>query len=263
VNIFPKKSLGQNFLIDKNIINKIIEVGNIKKDDYILEVGPGTGNLTKEIIKKKPKKIFLIEKDKLLFKNLKKKFNKNINIFNEDILKFEERDLSSRKLLVFGNLPYNISTQILTKWILYPNSKFWFKKLVLMFQKDVAERIVAIPNTRDYGRLSIISNWRLNIKKHFDISKNCFFPKPKVEGSILSFNPKKNYIKFKSPKNLELITRVFFSQKRKMVNKPFKKLFGNIDEVSNKLKINLDLRPQNLNKEAYFKITSEYEKLIR
>jgi len=261
MKILPKKSLGQNFLTDINIINKIIDIGDINKKDDILEVGPGTGNLTKEIIKKKPKKIFLIEKDKLLYRNLKKKFKNKINIFNEDILKANEKNLSNKKLIVFGNLPYNISTQILAKWILNYNSNFWYKKLILMFQKDVAERITAKTNTKNYGRLSIISNWKLKITKHFDVSRNCFYPKPRVESSVLSFIPEIKHVKFQNAKNLEVVTRVFFSQKRKMINKPIKQLFNNGNEILNKLKINLNLRPQNLSKEIYFEITKEYENL--
>ena len=261
MKILPKKSLGQNFLIDTNIINKIIDIGDINQKDDILEVGPGTGNLTREIIKKKPKKIFLIEKDNLLYRNLKKDLKNKINIFNEDILKINEKNLSNKRLTVFGNLPYNISTQILIKWILSCNSNFWFKKLILMFQKDVAERITAKTNTKNYGRLSIISNWKLKITKHFDISKNCFYPKPKVESSILSFVPETKYVKFQNPKSLEVVTRIFFSQKRKMINKPFKQLFNNNNEVLNRLKINLNLRPQNLSKEIYFEIAKEYENL--
>jgi len=261
VKILPKKSLGQNFLTDINIINKIIDIGDINEKDDVLEVGPGTGNLTKEIINKKPKKIFLIEKDKSLYKYLKKEFKNKINIFNEDILKANEKNLSNKKLIVFGNLPYNISTQILAKWILSCDSNFWYKKLILMFQKDVAERIIAKTNTKNYGRLSIISNWKLKIAKHFDISRNCFYPKPKVESSVLSFVPETKYVKFKNAKSLELVTRVFFSQKRKMINKPIKQLFNNSNEILNKLKINLNLRPQNLSKEIYFQITKEYENL--
>jgi 16S rRNA (adenine1518-N6/adenine1519-N6)-dimethyltransferase len=261
VKIVPKKSLGQNFLTDIKIINKIIDIGNINEKDDILEVGPGTGNLTRTIIKKKPKKIFLIEKDKLLSRNLKKEFKNRINIFNEDILKINENNLSNKKLTVFGNLPYNISTQILTKWILNCNSDFWYKKIILMFQKDVAERIIAKTNTKNYGRLSIISNWKLKITKHFDVSKSCFYPKPKVESSVLSFVPETKYVKFQNAKSLEVITRIFFSQKRKMINKPFKRLFNNNIDILNKLKINLNLRPQNLSKEIYFEITKEYENL--
>ena len=261
MKILSKKSLGQNFLTDNNIINKIIDIGNINEKDDILEVGPGTGNLTREIIKKKPNKIFLIEKDNFFYRKLKKEFKNKINIVNEDILRIDETNLSDKKLIVFGNLPYNISTQILAKWILNCNSNFWYKKLILMFQKDVAERITAKTNTKNYGRLSIISNWKLKITKHFDVSRNCFYPKPRVESSVLSFVPETKYVKFQNAKSLEVVTRVFFSQKRKMINKPIKQLFNNSNEILNKLKINLNLRPQNLSKEIYFEITKEYENL--
>ena len=262
MKILPKKSLGQNFLKDLNIISKIVNIGDIKKEDYVLEVGAGTGNLTKGIIKKNPKKIFLIEKDKNLYKNLRKQFKNSLNIYNEDILKIDERKLSNKKLIVFGNLPYNISTQILTKWIINCNSNFWFKKLILMFQKDVAERIIASVNKKNYGRLSVIANWCFKIEKHFDISRHCFYPKPKVISSVLSFVPENNFVKFRDAKNLETVTRIFFSQKRKMINKPFKKLFNDNIEILKRLNINLKLRPENLTKETYYKITKEYENLI-
>ena len=117
MKIRPKKSLGQNFLSDKNIIKTIVNEGNIKADDTIIEIGPGTGNLTEFILKKKPKKIYVVEKDYNLVKLLDDKFNKKINIINSDILNFELKSISKEKLIVFGNLPYNISTEILIKWI--------------------------------------------------------------------------------------------------------------------------------------------------
>jgi len=167
----PKKSLGQNFLIDKNILQKIINTVPINKDNEILEIGPGTGNLTSYIIKKNPKKIFVVEKDSNLSLLLYEKFKNKINIINDDILKISENLISKEKLIVFGNLPYNISTKILSKWIISINNNFWFSKLILMFQKEVADRIIAKINTSNYGRLSILSNWKLDIKKFMDITE--------------------------------------------------------------------------------------------
>ena len=123
--IKAKKSLGQNFLINQNIINVIVESAEIK-DKEILEIGPGTGNLTNFILKKKPKKLFCIEKDNQLIDILKNKFKEEIILINNDILKVSENQISKNKLTVFGNLPYNVSTQILLKWILNLNSNFWF-----------------------------------------------------------------------------------------------------------------------------------------
>ena len=256
--IKAKKSLGQNFLIDKNILEKITTITDIK-DKIILEVGPGTGNLTSYILKKNPKKIFVIEKDDNLALNLKNKFDNKIIIINNDILKLDETVLFQDKVIVFGNLPYNISTEILSKWIINLNEGFWFECLILMFQKEVADRIIAKFNTSNYGRLSVICNWKLNIKKVCDIKPGSFYPKPKVDSSLLFFHPKKNFIKLNNPKNLEKVTRIFFNQRRKMLKKPYNQLFNGDQKVCDKLNINLNLRPQNLNLETYYKLAYEYE----
>ena len=261
MKIKAKKSLGQNFLIDKNIIKSIVNVGDVKKNNVILEVGPGTGNLTEYILKKNPKKIFVIEKDSNLVNLLNGKFSDKINILNKDILKFDLNNISKEKIIIFGNLPYNISTKILTQWITTPEKFKCYKKLILMFQKEVADRILAKTNSRNYGRLSIISNWRLNIKKEFNISPQCFFPKPKVDSTLLSFVPKKEFYYIKNPENLEKITRIFFNQRRKMIKNPLKQIFKNPEKVAVNFKLNVNLRPQNLSPLTYFNITREYERL--
>ena len=258
--IKAKKSLGQNFLIDNNIISKILNVTNIKNKD-ILEIGPGTGNLTKEIIKKSPKRFLVIEKDKELVKILRKNFDDTIEIINNDVLDIDENLLSKTRLIVFGNLPYNISTEILCKWILNTKKNCWFEQLILMFQKEVADRIIAKFNTKNYGRLSILANWTLEIEKICDVKPTCFLPVPKVDSSVLSFKPREKKFKFKNPKNLEIITRVFFMHRRKKIKKAFSQLFNGNTEIASKLKIDLNLRPQNLDFDTYFKIVSEYEKL--
>ena len=255
-----KKSLGQNFLVDENILNIITNVTQIK-DKNILEVGPGTGNLTSFILKKKPKNFSVIEKDDNLVNELENRFEDQIKIINKDILQIDETNIFSEKVTVFGNLPYNISTEILTKWIINLNDSFWFDYLVLMFQKEVANRIIANFNTSDYGRLSILANWKLNIKKICDIKPNCFSPKPKIDSTLLFFSPKKNFYKIQNPKNLEMITRIFFNHRRKMIKKPFNKLFNGNLKILDKLKINLNLRPQNLNSETYYRLTNEFENL--
>ena len=261
MKIKAKKSLGQNFLIDKNIIKSIVSIGEINKNNVILEVGPGTGNLTEYILKKNPKKIFVIEKDSNLVNLLNGKFSDKINILNKDILKFDLNNISKEKIIVFGNLPYNISTKILTQWITTHEKFKCYKKLILMFQKEVADRILAKTNSKNYGRLSIISNWRLNIKKEFNISPQCFFPKPKVNSTLLSFVPKKEFYYIKNPENLEKITRIFFNQRRKMIKNPLKQIFKDSEKVAINFKLNLNLRPQNLSPLTYFNITREYERL--
>ena len=259
--IKAKKSLGQNFLTDKNIIDKIVNTVPIK-DKIILEVGPGTGNLTSYILKKKPKKTYLIEKDNELILSLKKNFQNKVEIINNDILKINEKKISKEILTVFGNLPYNISTEILCKWVVGLNNKdFWFDNLVLMFQKEVAERIIAKYNSSNYGRLTVLANWKLEIKKILDIRPECFVPMPKVDSSLLIFKPKKNFYPLKDPKNIEMITRIFFNHRRKMLKKPFNQVFKGNKDIEKKLNLDLSLRPQNLDLNTYYTLVSEYEKL--
>jgi 16S rRNA (adenine1518-N6/adenine1519-N6)-dimethyltransferase len=260
VPIKAKKSLGQNFLIDREVLDQIVSTCDITNKE-ILEIGPGTGNLTTYILKKNPKKVYVVEKDDELAILLNEKFNKEIVIINDDILKVNEDKISEQKLTVFGNLPYNISTEILSKWVSNIGTTFWFESLVFMFQKEVADRIIAKSNNSNYGRLSILTNWKLNVKKIMDIKPQSFSPRPKIDSSLLLFTPKENFFKLKNAKNLEMITRIFFSQRRKMLKKPFNQIFNNANEVAKKFNIDLNLRPQNLEPEMYFKLTKEYENL--
>jgi len=261
VTIFAKKSLGQNFLIDKNVIDKIIQITKIHKKN-ILEIGPGTGNLTESILKENPNYLTVIEKDENLCQKLFLRFKDKIKIINNDVLKENLEMINfNEKFIVFGNLPYNISTEIICKWVLNLNETYWFDELVLMFQKEVADRIIAKENTSEFGRLAVLMNWRLNIKKVFDIGPNSFSPKPKIDSTVLHFIPKKEFQKFKNSKNIEIVTRTFFNQRRKMIKKPFNQIFNGNFKIADKLKIDLNLRPQNLNHDIYYKITKEYENL--
>ena len=260
----PKKSLGQNFLIDNNIINKIIEIGNIQKNKTILEIGAGYGNLTKKLASMNPRKIYAIEKDKKLVFFLKKNLAsfKNVQIIENDIFNFIEQKHFGKNIIVFGNLPYNISTQILASLVLLQDWPPWYDSLILMFQKEVADRIIAKNKSKTFGRLSVLCNWRLEVKKHFDISKNSFLPRPKVNSTLLSFKPKKNNkYNIKNPKNLENVKIILFSGRRKMINKNFAKLFESSKKIARDLNLNLSHRPEELSNEMFYKITMKYEEL--
>ena len=258
--IKAKKSLGQNFLIDQEILKLIVNLTPIEGKS-VLEIGPGTGNLTSLILEKKPREFCVIEKDYDLSKKLNNNYKNKIKVINEDVLKIEENLLFSEKIKVFGNLPYNISTEILSKWIISLKGDFWFDCLILMFQKEVADRIIAKSNTSNYGRLSVLSNWKLNIKKICDIKPESFYPRPKISSSLLIFTPKNNFYPIKNAKNLEKITRIFFNHRRKMLKKPYNQIFNGNENILNKLNIDLNLRPQNLDFETYYKLTSEFENL--
>ena len=259
--IFAKKSLGQNFLIDKNIIKKIINFININ-DKNIIEIGPGKGALTEEIIKNNPKSLILIEKDNVLFENLKLKYSNNhiLKLYNDDILNINIEKIIKDDTIVFGNLPYNISSQILIKFLKF---KVWpprFSDLILMFQKELADKITGKYSTADYGRISIISNYRLKVFRKFNISPNCFIPKPKVTSTLLHFHPiNKKKFKIKNVSNLEKITNILFSERRKMVNKNIKKILTE-KEISQINGLEIDSRPSQLNPDIYYKITEFFEK---
>ena len=257
----PKKSLGQNFLNEDKILNDIVECGNITNNDIILEIGPGTGNLTKKILEKNPKKLIVVEKDKVLSVNLINKFGKKIDVVNNDILKCYNIFKHNRPIKVFGNLPYNISTKILISFIKLPNLKNYFSKFIFVFQKEVADRITAKYNSTYFGRLSILTSWKMNCSKIFDISPRSFYPVPKVWSSLLVFNPKHKVEFLMKPKNLEHITNIFFNQRRKMIRKPMKQLFSDYENVALRLNLDLNLRPQNLPVNKYIDICKIYEKL--
>ena len=137
MTLISKKSLGQNFLASEKLINLIVDTGNINNGDTVLEVGPGKGALTQKILEKKPKKLIVIEKDARLVKILKEKFENKINIINKDMLNVSYEDYFTNNLIIFGNLPYNISTQILAKWVKINDLNKYCKKLILMFKKKL------------------------------------------------------------------------------------------------------------------------------
>ncbi len=258
----PKKSLGQNFLLNKVIIKNIVELAQITEDSTIIEIGPGTGNLTEEIIKKKPKNFFAIEKDKNLCVELNKKFNSGIEIINEDILNVNWDKFSSYSLIIFGNLPYNISSKILINLIQLNNVKKRFNKLILMFQKEVADRLIAKVNSSKYGRLTILTEWKFNTKKVFDINPENFYPAPKVKSSLICLEPKNNIFKFSNPKSLEKVTNIFFQNRRKMIKKSINILFKENKSIIKKLNLDEKFRPQNLLPSKYFEIAKIYEDRI-
>ena len=256
-----KKSLGQNFLVDKNIINKIISV-EILKNQNVIEIGSGSGNLSKIIIQKGVKNFLAVEKDERFCDLLGKEYvsNKNVCFENKDILKKDLNKIDLKNVIVFGNLPYNISTQILVNFINLNKWPPFYKKIIFMFQKEVADRILAKSKTKQYGRLTILANYRLDIVKSFNISKNSFFPVPAVDSKVIVFKPKLNIrYRINNIKNLEHITNIFFSGKRKMINKALAKIFKNHISVSKRFKIDLNLRPADLSLDQYYKLAEYFE----
>ena len=257
---YQKKSLGQNFLIEKNIVRKILSLTSFKGKN-IIEIGPGKGALTDEIIKMKPKLLILIEKDEALTNYLNSKYSleKTVKIYNTDILNFNFEKINKDKIIIIGNLPYNISSQILIKILKYKKIKTKFEDLIFMFQKELGEKIIGKFPSKNYGRLSIITNFKLRVIKKFLVSANCFFPKPKVTSMVIHFKTlKKNLFNINNISNLEKITNILFSNKRKMINKRISHILDNrkIKKLPN---LNLKLRPEKISPETFYKITELYE----
>ncbi len=258
---FFKKSLGQNFLIEKNIVKKILGLTDLHKKN-IIEIGPGMGAMTDEIIKLKPKTLILIEKDYEISKYLIQKYysEKKIKVINEDVLKVDLNKIVKNKIIIIGNLPYNISSQILIKILKYKYLEKKITDIILMFQKELGEKIIGKFPSKDYGRLSIITKLKLNVINTFLVSANCFFPKPKVTSMVIHFKTIKNSIYKKIDiSNLEKITNILFSNRRKMINKKINMLLD-----KKKLKaipeLNLKLRAEKISPETFYKITEFYSK---
>ena len=258
---YAKKSLGQNFLVDKNIIKKITNLVEIRNKD-VVEIGPGKASLTEEIIKNKPRTLSLIEKDNNLAEKLRLRFlkNKDIKVFNKDFLDFDIKNLNKKKLIIFGNLPYNISSQIFVKILKFKNWPPNYTDLILMFQKELGEKILGKFQSKNYGRLSILSHYKLLSVKKFFVSANCFFPKPKVTSIVIHFKPKKQLsFKIRDLAKLERITNILFSNKRKMINKNISKILKK-EDVKKIVNLNLNLRPEELKPDIYYKLAEFIEK---
>ena len=253
MRIKPIKNLGQNFLINDNISKKIVALASITSKCTILEVGSGKHALTKFICKDNPKKFIVVEYDNFLHSlNLNLFKNTNYKSVNMDINKFDESKYFDEKITIISNLPYNISNTLLIKWIKLQASTNKVKKMILMFQKELAERIISNINNKKYGRISVISKAFFEVNIKINVGKNNFFPKPKVDSCVLEFNPlKKATIDFKDIVKLEKITNFFFNSRRKKNKKKIKQLFSEEQIEKYRFHTYYDLRPENIPTDIY------------
>lgn len=255
-----KKKYGQNFLINNSIAKKIIELTDIYNEN-ILEIGPGNLILSKLILDKKPKKYIAVEIDKDIFNKHKKFFSlSNAKILNEDALSINEVNLfKNENFKIISNLPFNISTQLLIKWleIKCKSNNNPIKQMILMFQKELSKRITAKVNDKYYGRLSVLTSAFFNTKELIVVKNNEFYPVPKVDASVIIFDPIiKNKIEKKNFNKLKELTFLFFNSRRK---KNKKKIINYFDKYQIKtLNLNkfYELRPENIDAELYYKMCS-------
>lgn len=260
--LLAKKSLGQNFLLDMNITDKIIrcslEAQNRKNfcDSNVYEIGPGPGGLTRAILKAEPKILTVIEMDSRcidIMNELQKFYAGKMRIIEGDALKYRFTEDMQYPKDIISNLPYNISVPLLTSWL---KNMEHFNSLTLMFQKEVAERIVAEPNTKSYGRLSVLAQLTSEIKVLFNLNPNCFVPAPKIWSSVLLFLPLKQIPDNATLSKVEKLTELAFGQRRKMLRQSLKSI-PDLESICAKAEIDTSLRAENLTPEQFLEIAKE------
>ena len=251
-----KKKFGQNFLNNQAIIDQIITSSNITTDSLVYEVGPGDGALSRKIVKINPKKYLAVEIDKGLIQKLERVFvKKEHSIVNEDALQFDETSVFSKNVTIISNLPYNISLKLLLKWIYQYTTNPWFNQMILMFQKEVGERILSEENSKKYGRISLIVSAFFQSSKVLEINKKNFFPVPGVDSVMIKFTPlKKTIINNKNIHKLEFLSKNLFANRRKKLKNKIKQLFDDETIETNKLDQYFDLRAENISKENFYRL---------
>lgn len=248
-DLAPKKSLGQNFLFDLNITRKIVARSGGVDGLNIIEIGPGPGGLTRAILDNSPASLTVIEYDDRAIKGLAE-FGETISIRNEDALKIDLQEVAPKPCAVIANLPYNISTKLLTNWFAYIQH---FDFLTLMFQREVALRLTAAPRSKSYGRLSVMSQYLCDVQILFDVPPEAFTPAPKVTSSVVKLTPKANPGDV-SIESLENVTRAAFGKRRKMLKSSLKDMFSDVEKSLNELGVNPQARPEELSVEEFCKI---------
>ncbi len=221
-----KKSLGQNFLFDLNLTVRIARAGGPLKDATVVEVGPGPGGLTRALLAEGAQRVIAIERDDRAIAALEEiaaRYPGRLEIVSGDALAFDtRRHIGDRRAMVVANLPYNIATALLIGWLTEPWPP-WYDALVLMFQREVAMRIVATPGSKTYGRLSVLANWRCETKIMFDVAPSAFVPPPKVTSSVVRLIPRKQPLAC-DVGALQKVTEAAFGQRRKMLRQSLKSL---------------------------------------
>ena len=253
MKINTKKSLGQNFIFDKNLLAKISKSIKSKSINSIIEIGPGLGTLTDFLYKKKYKQLILIEKDTRLIQTLKKRFNDTkVTILNIDALNFNYNTNSLRHSIIVGNLPFNVSVDLLYLWTKSNNWPPQHDKMILMFQKEVANRIMTLPKNKSYGKLSVVIQSRYKIKKLIDVPASAFTPRPKVDAIILEFTPFNDFGLIDINK-IDKVAKDAFSQRRKKIKNNMSNYLSEIKSLS----ISPDMRPEDLTVLEYCNIAKK------
>lgn len=260
--LMAKKSLGQNFLLDQNITDKIIRLSlneQHKPDfrgEYVYEIGPGPGGLTRAILKANPQCLTVIEMDTRciqVMKDIQEVVGAQLRIVEGDALKFDFAADDFAVKHIISNLPYNISVPLLTLWLKNIRA---YSSLTLMFQKEVAERIAAEPNCKSYGRISVLAQLTCHIKLLMNLNPSCFTPAPKIWSSVLLFTPCENAPESHELQKVEKLTELAFGQRRKMIRQSLKSV-PNLEKICAELNIETTVRAENLTPQQYLQIAQK------
>jgi 16S rRNA (adenine1518-N6/adenine1519-N6)-dimethyltransferase len=258
--IAPLKKLGQNFIFDETLCDKIVKVSGLAQGATALEIGPGPAGLTRSILKAMPNQLIVIETDERCIPLLREIQDTYPALFikHADALKVKLSELvSQEKLHIIANLPYNIGNVLLVAWL---HQTELINSMTLMLQKEVVDRIVAKPGTKAYGRLSVICQIMCDVEKCFDVSPKAFYPEPKIWSSIIRLVPKENVPNQQILSKIEAITNVAFSGRRKMIKSSLKSLSSEIGSVLQELGINDNLRAENLSPKDYLSLAEIFTK---
>lgn len=252
-NITPQKKLGQHFLINNTIASKILDNININSESLIIEIGTGLGIITSHLLKTKLSNIYSIEIDESLAKHLiYLKKDKRLKIVFQNALKVQEEKIFPKKCIIIGNLPYNISTVLIIKWL---KKIHLFEEILITVQEEVAKKLTARHDTKSYGRLSVITQTLCKTQILFNIAAENFYPKPKVNSSVIKITPKIDVTTKTTIQNIENVTKKLFSHRRKNLNNIIKQNFKNNVNIRNIIKHKIKLRPENLSIDEIHEIT--------
>ena len=249
-----KKSLGQNFLFDLNLTRRIARSAAPFAGFTIVEIGPGPGGLTRALLMEGADRIIAVERDERALPALAEisdAYNGKLKVISEDALAVDWPSVVSGPAKIVANLPYNIATPLLIGWLSATPWPNWFSSLTLMFQKEVAERIVAKPGSKDYGRLSILCQWRCSCTKLFDVNRSAFTPPPKITSSIVQLVPRPPQPGDCTLSALERVTAAAFGQRRKMLRQSLKSIFPEPEPVLVALGIDPQDRAENIPVSAF------------
>ncbi|MGB7287687.1 MAG: 16S rRNA (adenine(1518)-N(6)/adenine(1519)-N(6))-dimethyltransferase RsmA [Salaquimonas sp.] len=254
--LMPKKTLGQNFLLDLNLTAKIARQAGPLKGFDVVEIGPGPGGLTRAILSEGAERVIAVERDDRCLPALAEisdHYPGRLQIIGGDALKERYDHLIERPARIIANLPYNVATPLLTGWLLSEPWPAWFQSMTLMFQKEVAERICAKPGSKAYGRLSVISQWRTVPQIAFDVGPKAFTPPPKVTSSVVVLEPIASPLACEA-KKLERVTQAAFGQRRKMLRASLKSLGGSV--LLAKAEIDEERRAETLSVEEFVRLAT-------